>query len=344
MGHPVAGVDVKGAGLFVHFKGGLMNVAANDAVIASVLRVHRDAIVEVGEVLNEALDPLLRLAAEVARLHAQSFADAVHEDIESAHPLVQPRAQIGEPFQRRHAPVEVIAVNHPELQTLARLVFELVVDGDIAKVHPVHAPKLAVVVTGGQEDLGAVFGFTQDRAHDVGVLLPPFALLATDPHVHDVAHEIEVLAFDLVKKRLNRFRIAAHRPQMEVRDEYSAVLNLVGQHGERKRGPSVPAPQSPLPAVGPTTPPLRPPIPDPRSPTPDPRPPNPKFPAANSVVQAQNSLILLANSEIPLPIPEPRSPIPEFPALNFVILAANSVVQEQNSLKFPPKHSRPSPN
>jgi hypothetical protein len=99
--------------------------------------------------------------------------------------------------------------------------------------------EVLVVVTRNEDDLGAVFGFSQDRPDDVVVLLRPVKCASQTPKIDDVTDQVELVGLDLAQEVQQRGCIASACPEMDVGDEdaaYPTLESARGTQGASTRG------------------------------------------------------------------------------------------------------------
>jgi hypothetical protein len=100
-------------------------------------------------------------------------------------------------------------------------------DLDIPEGHIMIVPKQLVVISRDVDDIGAVFGLSQNRPQYVVVRLRPEDPPLHFPDIDDVSNEVQILAVERMEEVEEVIGAAATKTQMNVRDPNSAERELV---------------------------------------------------------------------------------------------------------------------
>jgi len=143
--------------------------------------------------------------------------------------LIGPVADVGQPLRALNDAVEQIAVGHPQLAAVGRLVDVLLHHINAAEVVVEVLAREFVVVARHKDHAGALARLAQQLLHDVVVRLRPVPTAAQLPAVDDVAHEEQRLAFNGPQEIKQGFGLATRRAQVQVADPHRAHAKLGGR-------------------------------------------------------------------------------------------------------------------
>ena len=171
-----------------------MDVAANHTVVAAVPRLIRQCHLKIGDEIHRHLDLVFEVSRQrpIGKTHA--LADQIEVAVDAQRQLVRVIAQIGQPLGKADHAVEIVTMGNPHAAAIGRGVHRVVHDFDAAKMVIAKATGKFVVIAWNKNNLGAFARPAQQLLHHVVVRLGPVPALAQLPAVHNVTHQIQVLA------------------------------------------------------------------------------------------------------------------------------------------------------
>ncbi len=221
--HPVAGVEVVDA-LDVA-RGGVVDVSADDAVDVVAPGFVRQRLLELADEVDGRLDAQLQVRRQRPVAEAEAAADEVQRMVHPQRQLVAAVAEEGEPLGIAHDDVELVAVDDEVALAVGRRVHRLVLDLDAAEVLAAVLAQAFVVVAGDEHDARALAHLAQQLLQHVVVRLRPDGAAADAPEVDDVADEVDGVGVGLLEEVEEQVGLRRARPEVDVGDEKSAVLD-----------------------------------------------------------------------------------------------------------------------
>jgi len=109
--------------------------------------------------------------------------------------IIGSAAQNGKETATRHNTVELVAVSNQKTSSIRRLMRIFIMNFDITKTLPIKIPQQFIMITGNVNDLRALFGFSQNRAHDIVVFLRPMKTPAHAPKINNIANQVKIVGF-----------------------------------------------------------------------------------------------------------------------------------------------------
>ena len=222
---PVAAVEV--VDIADHLVGGGVDVAADDAGAAALVRKARDVALEFRDVVHRALHAGLDGLAERPVFLAAPRAPVVVGAVEVEQHLVAPVAEVREEDEIARDGVEHVAVQHQIAAAVRRLVQVLLDDGEVLEVEREHLAEHVVVVAAQVDHLRvAFFHVFEDDADETRVGVVPLAAAHELPAVNDVAVEDELLAADVAEKMRDLADLAVGGAEVHVGEDDGADAEL----------------------------------------------------------------------------------------------------------------------
>ena len=226
---PVAAVAVEHAVGHSHL--GMVDVAADDAVEATPLRILGERGLEPVDGLHRLLDlPLQPLAKRPVRV-AQQPAHRVEPAVDDQRGAVGAVAEDGQELGVAQHAVELVAVDDQQLQPGGRHVDRLAADLDAGDLEGVRVLRWRqpgaehfVVVARNVGDRRPALGHAQDRAEHAVMVGVPIPGLAEAPAIDDVADQEKVLAVHPAQEIGEEVATAALGSEMGIRNEHGTVV------------------------------------------------------------------------------------------------------------------------
>ncbi|CFP04455.1 Uncharacterised protein [Bordetella pertussis] len=199
-------------------------MAAYHPVQPAPARFAGQRFLEIGDEGHRVLHLVLEVLRQRPVVQAQPVAQPVEVVVQPQRGLVERVAQVGQPFAVLDDAVELVAVQHQQLDALGRDVDVLVQDLDIAESEARELPREFVVVAGDEHHPGAVARLAQDALDHVIVGARPVPVLAQLPAVHDVAHQVQRVRIVMVEEIEQEFGLASGRSQVNVGNPQRAPM------------------------------------------------------------------------------------------------------------------------
>ena len=201
----------------------MVDVAADHAMHAALVGLARHGMLEVAHIAHGALHFALEVFRQrpVGQPHAR--AQAVEVPVELERELVERVTHVGQPLGALDHAVEQIAVHHPQLAAVGRLVDPLLGHVDAAEVVVQVLARELIVVAGDEDHARALARLAQQLLDHVVVRLRPVPVPLELPAVDDVADQEQRVALGVLEEVQQRPRLAAGRAQVQVGDPQRAV-------------------------------------------------------------------------------------------------------------------------
>ena len=189
---PVAIIAVQNAANLPHFRP--VNMAANDTVVAAVARLVGQCDFKIGDEIHRHLDLVFEVGRERPIRETQALANQIEIAVNPQSQLVGVVAQVGQPLGKTDHAVEIVTVGNPHAAPVGRGVDRIVHDLDAAKMVIAKASGKLVVVARHKNHLAAFARPAQELLHHIIVRLGPEPALTQLPAVHNIAHQVQILA------------------------------------------------------------------------------------------------------------------------------------------------------
>ena len=173
----------------------MVDVAADYPVHAPLPGGVDDRGLEVAHVLHRLFHLLLQIGGERPVAEAQPPPGDVEPAVEPQQQVVGAAAQVGQPLVVHHHAVELVPVQDQKASAVRGLVHRLLAHVDAGEVEAEVVAEEFVVVAGHVDHPGAPLRLVEHQADDLVVDGRPVPARLHLPHIEDVAHQIEGIAF-----------------------------------------------------------------------------------------------------------------------------------------------------
>ena len=214
---PVAAVQVRDAVDLALL--GLVDVAADHAVVAAFLRVADKGGLEVRDEVAGALDAELDGLRERVVRKPEEPPPAVVPLVDRKKQLVSHRTRDREEPRVAHHEIELVAMRDEQASAVGRLVHCLHRDLDAAEHKAAELTRRVVVVAGDVDDARPLVRHLEQAPQHGVVRVRPVPALLEAPHVDDVAHEIDLVGLDVLQEPRELLGLRAVRAEVAVADE-----------------------------------------------------------------------------------------------------------------------------
>lgn len=199
---PVAGVEVGDGAVFGHqdFVLGLVDVAADHAVVAVLQGIFGGDLLKVADVFDRGFDAVFDLFGERHLFAPQALQAPVDEVVDPDEEVVTRAADLCQPLGALYAGIKYVAVEKPDFFAVGGFDHKPVLQVEIAEAGVGKLAQQLVVIAREVIDRHVAGDDLDDLLDDLHVLLGPVAL-AKLPNVDDVAIEDQ-------RARLNAAQVA----------------------------------------------------------------------------------------------------------------------------------------
>jgi len=173
---PVAAVAIQETVDVADF--GVMDVAAQHAVVAVAARLARQYLLEAADEADGVLHLVLQVGRQRPIAEAEPCAQRIQVAVEPQCEVIELIADVGEPLGVQDHAIGEVAVHDPETAAVGEPVLRLVAQRDAAEVQPGELAAELVVVAEHIDDTSALARLAQDLLHDVVVRLRPVEAVA----------------------------------------------------------------------------------------------------------------------------------------------------------------------
>ena len=151
--------------------------------------------------------------------------------IELEREFIQVVAHVGQPFRTLDHAVKVIAVGDPEAAPVGSGVHRIGHHLDAPEGMPHKRPGKLVVVARNKHHAAPLARAAQQFLHHVVVGLRPKPAAAQLPSVHDVPHQVQMVAGMVFQKIQQRVSLAPRRAKVQIRNEHRTKPPLTRECG-----------------------------------------------------------------------------------------------------------------
>ena len=151
--------------------------------------------------------------------------------IELEREFIQVVTHVGQPFGALDHAVKVVAVGDPEAAPIGSGVHRIGHYLNAPKGMPHKRPGKLVVVARNKHHAAPLARAAQQLLHHVVVGLWPKPAAAQLPSVHDVPHQVQMVAGMVFQKIQQRVSLAPWRAKVQIRDEHRTKTPLTRECG-----------------------------------------------------------------------------------------------------------------
>ena len=204
----------------------MVDMAADDAVIAAAQRLVRQRFLEAVDGLDRLLHPPLQPLRQRPVGIAHPPPRGVEPAVQQQRRVIGPVPQMGEQRPVAHHAVEFVAMHHQQPAAIGGDVLGLLRQPDARDLQPHPVAEHLVVVAGDIEDFHALARPAQQQADHLVMRAVPEPGLPQPPAIHDVAHQHDPSAIRPFQEIQQQIRPAGTKAQMQVGQEHRAVVAL----------------------------------------------------------------------------------------------------------------------
>lgn len=197
--HPITAIAVGFAELHLRDVG-MMDVAANDAIDLSFLRLQSQDMLIVIHKAGDILDFILQKRRQRPVLVTQQRANMVIPAIDDQQYLVRLAANIRQTFVMADHAVEFVAVQNQKPTPVPRFMHGIEPDIDAVKIHAGMLAERLVMVAGNIKHARALLGLVKNPLHDIAVQGRPVKAVPEFPQIDDIADQVKRIAVDMIEK------------------------------------------------------------------------------------------------------------------------------------------------
>ena len=211
---PVAAIDVVHAADVA--AGGMVDVAADDAVAAVAARLRRERLLEIADVVDGLLELELGPARQRPVAEAETATKPVGHLVDRDGEHVGLVAEQRQPARVLHHEIEAVAMGNEIAPAVGSDMHGIGHHLDAAEMRAEIVAQELVVVAGNVDEPRSLAGLAQQLLDHVVVGLRPVPAGFQLPAVDDVADEIDRVGLEIAQEGEKPFRLARLGPQMHV--------------------------------------------------------------------------------------------------------------------------------
>ena len=169
-------------------------MTANDTVVTAVARFVGQCDFKVRDEIHCHLDLVFEVSRQRPIRKTHALANQIEVAVHAQGQLIGVIAQIGQPLGKTDHAVEIVAVRYPHAPTICCGVDRFMHDFDTTEMVIAKATGEFIMVARYKNHLAAFARPAQELLHHVVVRLRPKPALTQLPAVHNIPHQIQVLA------------------------------------------------------------------------------------------------------------------------------------------------------